>query len=339
MLKQKTISKLLPSIVILSVIIFFGFAFFRGKSIVQKSEKEINPGQVQVESNAKEYVLREIDSKSGLVRWDLSAEESSTENDLQSAIINNIKAHVYKGKEIAFELSAPHAKANSLTKEIYLFGDVTTKDKSGEFVLMSKQISLGMGTSIEAQKGFNLYLKNNGTVIGESALINDDHSKITVTDLKEALFNDIKLSGKNVYIEKDKSSGISIATITNGGTIILKNNDTLTADLIKWKKSGEIEASNNVIYTSGDKLFKAGILTITPDKKVLAKGHVSIKHGDTECYGDSLSYGNDSIITITGNPKAVQGEKEILADKILYDLNLRKVQATGNVRTLVNQKA
>lgn len=318
---------------------FFGFSFFRGKSIVQKSEKEINPSQVQVESNAKEYVLREIDSKSGLVRWDLSAKESSTENGLQSAIINDIKAHVYRGKEIAFELSAPHAKANSLTKEIYLFGNVTTKDQSGEFILMSKQISLGMGTSIEAQNGFNLYLKNNGTVIGESALINDDHSKITVTDLKEALFNDIKLSGKTVYIEKDKSSGISIATITNGGTIVLKNNDTLTANSIKWKKSGEIEASTNVVYSSGDKLFKAELLTITTDKKVFAKGHVSIKHGDTECYGDSLNYGNDSIITITGRPKAVQGDKEILADKILYDLNLRKVQATGNVRTLVNQKA
>ena len=35
--------------------LFFGFAFFRGKSIVQKSEKVINPGQVQIESNAKKY--------------------------------------------------------------------------------------------------------------------------------------------------------------------------------------------------------------------------------------------------------------------------------------------
>ena len=178
MLKQKNISKFIPLILTISIIVFFTVSFFRGKSIVQKSEKEINPNQQLAESEAKKYVLKEIDPKTGQIRWDLSAKEGNTENNLQSAVINDIKAHVYKNKEIVFELSAPHAKANSLTRGIYLFGEVVTKDRDGNFLLKSKQISLGMGTSIEAQKGFNLSLKNNGTVKGESALINDDQSKL-----------------------------------------------------------------------------------------------------------------------------------------------------------------
>ena len=338
MSNQITKAKLIPFILIISTIMLFAFSFFRGKSIVQKSEREIKPELQKVESETKKYLLKELDPKTGLARWDLSAKEGSTENNLQSAVINDITAHVYKGNEIVFELSAPHAKANSLTKGIYLFGEVTTKDKKGNFLLKSTQISLGMGTSIEAQKGFDLFLKDNGTVKGENALINDDQSKIIVTKLKEAVFKDIKLSGENVYIEKNKNGEIGSALIENGGTITLKNNDTLSAGRIKWDNLGNIESSNNVIYNSGDKIFKAGYLTITPDKKVFAKNNVSIVHGGTECYGTSLSYENNSLVVITGNPKAIQGDKVILADKILYDINLKKVQAFGNVKTMVNQK-
>ena len=330
-------SNFIPIIVTILTIAFFAFSFFGGRSIVQKSEKEINPNQQLLESEAKKYVLKEIDSKSGLTRWDLSANEGSTENNLQSAVINDIKAHVYKNNEISFELSAPHAKANSLTKGIYLFGDVITKDKNGKFLLKSVQLSLGMGTSIEAQEGFDLYLKDNGTIKGKSAIINDDQSKITVTELEEALFKDIKLSGKNVYIERSPSGEASTAVIENGGKIILKNNDSLIAGQIKWDKSGNIEASGNVIYNSGDKVFKAGYLTVSPDKKVFAKNGVSIVHGETECSGQSLIFQDNSFIVIIGNPKAVQGDKTILADKIVYDVNLKKVQAVGNVRTVMNQ--
>ncbi len=337
--KRTNISKFIPLILTISMIIFFVISFSRGKSIVQKSEKEINPALQLVESEAKKYVLREMDPKTGLIRWDLSAKEGNTESNLQSATINDIKAHVYKEKEVVFELSAPHAKANSLTKEICLFGKVTTKNRAGDFLLESNQLSLGMGTSIEAQKGFNLSLKNNGTVKGESALVNDDQSKITVTKLEEAVFKDIQLSGENVYIEKNSKGEISSALINNGGKIILKNNDTLSADTIKWDNSGNIEASSNVVYNSEEKLVKAGYLKITPDKKVLAKNNVSIVHGKTECYGNTLSYGNNSFIVITGNPGAIQGDKKILADKIVYDVNSKKVQAVGNVRTIINHKA
>ena len=336
----KQISKFIPLILVISIVTFFTFSFFRGKSIVQKSEKEVNLTQQLVESEAKKYILKEIDPKTGLTRWDLSAKDGNTENNLQSAVINDIKAHVYKDKVVVFELSAPHAKANSLTKGIYLFGNVITKDKNGDFLLKSKQISLGMGTSIEAQKGFDLYLKNNGTVKGESALVNEDQSKITVTKLEEALFKDIRLSGENVYIEKNKEGEVASTLIKGGGKIILvKNNDTLSADTIKWDISGNIEASNNVVYNSGDKVFKADHLTISPDKKVFAKNNVSIIHADTECTGSSLSFTNNSFIIITGNPTAIQGNKKILADKIVYDVNSKKVQAIGNVRTITNRKA
>ena len=336
--KKMNKSKFIPIVLTAATIMFFAFSFIRGRSIVQKSEKEINPNLQLVESEAKKYVLKEIDSKTGLIRWDLTAKEGNTENNLQATIINDIKARVYKGKEIVFELTAPHAKANSLTKDISLFGDVTTKDKKGDFLLKSKEISLGMGTSIEAHKGFDLELKNNGTVKGERVLVNDDQSKIIVTKLAEAVFKDIKFSGENVYIERNMSGEIASAIIENGGEITLKNNDTLTAGKIKWDNSGSVEAVSNVIYNSGDKIFKAGYLTISPDKKVFAKNGVSITHAETQCYGDSLSFENNSFVIITGTPRAVQGDKTILADRIIYDVNLKKVQAVGNVRTVTNVK-
>ena len=194
-----------------------------------------------------------------------------------------------------------------------------------------------MGTSIEAQKGFNLVLKNTGTVIGESALINEDQSKITVKKLKEAAFKDILISGENVYIEKNEKGDLTKAIISDGGNIILKNknNDVLNANKIKWEKDKDIEASGNVIYTSQDKIFKAGYLLVKPNNKFYAKNNVVILHGETQCFGDSFSYENNSIITITGNPKAVQESKQIFADKIVYNLDTNKLEAIGNVRTLV----
>ncbi len=339
MSKKTNLSNLFPLILTVVVIVFFTVSFIKGKSIVKKSEIEIDSNSQVVESEAKEYSLQEIDSKTGLVRWDLTAKEGNTENNLQSTVVNDIKARVYKDKEVVFELSAPHARANSLTKEIYLFDEVITKDKNGKFLLKSKQIALGMGTSIEAQEGFDLELKDSGIVKGEKALINDEQNKITVTNLDEALFEDIKLSGKNVYIERDNKGGILSTKIENGGKITLKNNDVLQANIIKWKNKGTTEAFGKVVYNSGDKIFTADYLTITADKKIYAKNNVSIIHEGTKCFGDSLTYENNSFIVITGKPKAIQGDKEILADKIVYDINLKKIQAVGNVRTMVNQKA
>lgn len=339
-MQKVTLSKITPYIAILAVIAFFSISFLRGSLLLKKSEKEIDIKKQVEEAQAKKYSLKEIDAKTGQTRWQLVAKEGKTENNLQTAIIKDIEAEVYKNNEIVFLLKAPFAKANGTTKEISLFGDVTAKNKSESFLLSAKQVALGMGTSIEAQKGFSLILKGNGTVTGDSALINDDQTEITVKDLKEASFKEILLSGKKVYIEKDKNGDLKNAIISNGGKIILKNqnNDSLIADTIKWQQNGEVEAISNVVYNSGDKVFKAGQLTLKPDKTVYAKNNVQIKHGKTQCFGNSLSYENNSLVVINGKPKAIQNDKQITADKIVYDLNTGKVQAIGNVRTTVANK-
>lgn len=338
--KKPLLSRLAPILSLTIVIIFFIGAFIRGNFLVQKSEKELNPRKQIEEAQAKEYSLKEIDAKTGQIRWQLTAKEGRTEENLQAALINDVRAEVYKDNEIIFELIAPHAKANASTKEIYLFGEVIAKDKKGNFLLTSNQLALGMGTSIEAQKGFNIALKNCGTVIGEDALINDDQTKITVKNLKEAKFKDLILSGGNVDIERDNNGDLLKATISEGGKITLKNlnNDTLYANTIIWTKDGKAEATSNVIYTSEDKVFKAEYLLLQPNKNIYAKTNVSIIHGETKCFGDSLTYENNSIVVISGNPRAFQGDKQIAADKIIYNLNTNTVEAAGNVKTKVAYK-
>lgn len=346
MLKKFKILKSFPFILASGMTIIFIVSFIRGSSIVKKSEKELNPGKQISEAQAAKYSLKEVDTKTGQLRWQLTAKEGSTEENLQAALIKDITAEVYKNNEVVFELSAPFARANASTKEIYLFGEVTATDKSGNFLLNSTQIALGMGTSIEAQKGFNLLLKGSGTVSGESALINDDQTKIIVKELKEATFKDIILSGEKVLIEKDQKGNLTSAIISEGGKIIFKDkkdpknqaNNTLSGNTIKWQKQGEggeVEASDNVVYTSEDKIFKAGYLLLKPDKKIYAKNNVTILHGQTQCYGNDLKFENNSFIVLSGNPKAIQGNKQITADKIVYDINTEKVEATGNVKTIV----
>lgn len=334
---KKNISKLIPLVVISLTIIFFVSSIIKGNVLVHNSEKELNPKKQIDEAQAEKYSLKEIDAKTGQVRWQLTAKEGKTEHNLEAAIIKDIKAEVFKNNSIVFELEAPYAKANNATKEIYLFDQVTAKDKTRNFLLTSNQLALGMGTSIEAQKGFNLILKNIGTVEGDNAIINDDQTKIIVRDLKEAIFKDIVLSGKNVSIEKGKNGDLIQATISSGGKIILKNknNENLAADTIKWNKSGEVEATNNVIYYSKDKTFKAGYLRLTNSGKVYAKNNVLIIHGSTQCYGNSLKYENNSTIVISGNSTANQGNKQIKADKITYNLDTDNVEAQGNVKTIV----
>jgi lipopolysaccharide assembly outer membrane protein LptD (OstA) len=194
-----------------------------------------------------------------------------------------------------------------------------------------------MGTSIEAEEGFTLNLKNENTIKGEKAFINDEQTKFIITKLTEGVFKEIILSGEEVVIEKEKNGELIQAKITSGGKVIIKNENqsNLKAQNINWMKSGEVEAKNNVSYISDGKTFMANYLLLKPDKKIFAKDHVAIEHGKTQCFGESLSFENNSIITITGMPKAIQGNKQISANKIVYDINSGKVQATGNVRTVV----
>ncbi len=330
-------SKHLPKLILISTVILFLFSLVRGNYLVRKSENELSPTKQLDEAQATSYSLREIDAKTGQLRWKLTAKEGKTEDNLQAALIKDITAEVYKNEIPVFNLSAPYGKANAQTKGIYLFGNVIAKDNDGNFLLMSNQIALGMGTSIEAQKGFNLVLKNSGTIVGESALINDEQTKLTISKLKEASFKNILLSGEKVYLEKDKNGDLTRAVISEGGKVILKKdgNDSLSANEIIWKKDGEIEAKDNVTYISKDKTFKAGYILLKPDKRFYAKQNVLITHGETKCYGNALSYENDSLIILTGRPKAIQNGKQIIADKIVYDLNTEKVEATGNVKTSV----
>ncbi|MBI3590152.1 MAG: LPS export ABC transporter periplasmic protein LptC [Candidatus Melainabacteria bacterium] len=344
MIKKTNLTKLVPLAIIIGVIILFAISFIRGNILVKKSEKEINSKKQVYEAQAAKYNLKEIDSKTGQLRWKLTAKEGTTEENLQAALIKDVNAEVYKNNAVIFILNAPFAKANASTKEIYLFGEVTAKNEDGDFSLNSSQVALGMGTSIEAQKGFNLVLRNSGTVSGDNALINDDQTKIIVRKLKEASFKDIILSGEEVSIEKEKNGELKKATVSMGGKIILKNNlksgksSSLQAGTIKWEKDGDIEATSDVTYTSEDKTFKAGYLLLKPDKKIYAKNNVLIIHGETQCYGNNLSFENESIIVITGKPKALQGDREITADKIVYNVTTDKVEALGNVRTVVLHK-
>lgn len=334
------IKKLSPFIVIISMVIFFIGSFIFGTFLVNKSEKEINPKKQTEEAEAKTYTLREIDSKSGALRWELTAKEGKTENNLQATFIKDIKAEIYKNNEVVFELKSPQAKANATTKEIYLFDNVIVKDKKGKFMLECKQLSLGMGASIEAQNGFKLVLIMNGIINGEHALINDDQTKITVRDLKEAEFNDIKVSGGKVQIERNHSGDLLSVNISDHGNVTLRKlqNDTLEANSISWNNNGEVTATHNVTYKSKDKTFSAEHLHIESSGNLTAKNNVQISHGKTKCFGNLLTYNNNNLITITGDTKAVQENKEIKANKILYNINTGKVEASGNVKSTVLNK-
>lgn len=340
MINKLLLKKYSSAIFIAGFIVFFTFSFVRGSILVKRSEKELNTKKVSSEAHANAYILKEVDTKTGDLRWKLTAEEGSTENDLQNASIKGIKAEVYKNNEIVFKLSAPLAKADHNKKEIFLLGEVTAENDTGDFFLKTNQLALGMGTSIEAQKGFNLTLKNSGTISGEEALVNDDQTEIVVKDLKEASFKNISLSGNEVHIEKEKGGDLKNAKITNGGKVLLKNDkkETLTANTINWKKGGEVEAIGNVVYTSTDKVFRAGYLLLKEDGKVYAKNSVQIVHGEVKCSGSSLSFEDDALIVISGRPKAVQGANQITADKIVYNLHTGKVEASGNVKTSSSHK-
>jgi LPS export ABC transporter protein LptC len=330
------IKKYKTAFLLASVAGIFTFSFVKGSSLVKKSEKELNTKEQKSEAKAEGYSLKEIDAKTGTIRWQLTAEEGSTENNLQGASIKGINAEVYKDNKVVFELSAPSAKGNYGSKEIYLLGKVIAKNPLGTFLLTTNQLALGMGTSIEAQKGFSLILKNSGSVIGENAIVNDDQTKIIVENLKEAIFKNLTLSGTKVSIEKDSGdSDLKNAIITEGGKIVIKDelrNDVLTANEIRWKKDGDVEAISNVVFTSNDKTFRAGYLLLKPDGKVIAKNNVLIVHGNTKCSGNQLNYEND-FITVSGKPKAIQGSNQITADKIVYNLQTGKVEASGNVKT------
>ena len=336
---QKFKIKSIPLLILISSIVIFIISFFNARILVKQSEKELNPKQQLTEAQATKYSLKEIDTKTGQLRWQLTAKEGKTEDNLQGATIKDITAEVYRNNEVVFELTAPYAKANAATKEIYLLGDVIAKDKSGNFLLKSNQLAIGMNTSLEAQNGFNLTLKNSGTISGQNALINDDQTMITVKNLEEASFKDISLSGKKVVILREQNGDIKKAVISQGGKVILKNqkDSSLSADSIEWINEGNVQATKNVVYTSEDKIFKAEYLLLKPDKSIYAKDNVLILHGNTQCSGNSLNFENNSKITLNGKPKAIQGEKQITADKIIYDINTNKVEAIGNVKTIIVQ--
>ncbi len=339
-------SKYIPAYFIAGLVMFFTFSYVKGSSLVKKSEKEINVRNQIGEAQTAGYQLKEIDAMTGALRWQLTAKEGTTEDNLQKAFIKGITAEVFKDNEVVFHLQAPLAKGSYGTKEIYLLGGVTAENKTGDFFLKTTQLALGMGTSIEAQKGFQLSLKNTGSVKGESALINDDQTEIIVKSLTEALFKNVALSGAEVHIKKEKGGDLQNAIISNGGKVILKNEkdknkkETLTAGEIRWSKDGEVEAIGNVVYTSADKIFKAGYLLLKSDGKVYAKNNVIIVHGNTRCTGAALSFEDKSLIVVSGKPKAFQGQNQISADKIVYNLQTGKVEAVGNVKTSVsNNKA
>lgn len=341
MSKLKFKTKYYPLIGLSVILGIFAISVIQGKKLVLKSEKEFSSNKNIEDAQAKTYSLKEIDSKTGEMRWQLTAKEGTTGDSLKSALIKDIEAEIYKNKEVVFKLTAPYGKANSSKKEIYLFGGVKAQNKNGSFLLNSSRLDLNDGTSLEAKKGFNLVLKDKGTIRGTQAFINEDQTKIKVIKLIEAVLENIILAGSEVNIDRNEKGELVNALITNGGKVILKNKDnaTLVANSIKWSEGGIVEAISNVTYKSKDRTFMAGYLLLDKEGKIIAKKNVAISHGSTTCTGQELTYENNSLIIIKGNPKAFQDGKQISADKIVYDTKSGKVEALGNVKIVTQDKA
>lgn len=324
----------LPIIYFCLFLSLFLIAFYRGNSIVLKSEKEFKTSKSSSEAIATSYSLKEIDAKTGLLRWVLTAKDGVTGANLKSVIINNITAKVYNGRKIAYKLFAPKGRADSKTKEIFLFGGVVTESANGDFKLLSSTVNIDGNASINTPESFHLILMGKGDIYGTEAKVNDDQTEIAIKSLDKADMENILLSGSNVKINRDDKGDLLSANILNGGKIILKkvDNNSLTANTIKWLKDGSVEALSKVVYTSKDSTLTANKLTMKGDGKIYASNHVKIIYGDTICTGDKLTFEDKSNIIISGSPEAIQNGKVINADKILYNTKSGKVEALGNVR-------
>ena len=73
--------------------------------------------------------------------------------------------------------------------------------------------------------------------------------------------------------------------------------------------------------------------------KLTCTGHVHMqepavpdKHPEREGWSDKAVYENEaSLLTMTGSPRLREGDNRMKGDKVLYDTNLDRVHAEGNV--------
>jgi lipopolysaccharide transport protein LptA len=74
-------------------------------------------------------------------------------------------------------------------------------------------------------------------------------------------------------------------------------------------------------------------------RKITCTGHVHMqepavpdKHPEREGWSDKAVFENDiGLLTMTGSPRFREGDNRMKGDKVLYDTNLDRVHAEGNV--------
>lgn len=70
--------------------------------------------------------------------------------------------------------------------------------------------------------------------------------------------------------------------------------------------------------------------------KAIATGHVEIVDGERKAVSNRAEYIDDTWdIILTGNPKLWNGDNEIQADKIIYNMQARTMKAAGRVRGIL----
>lgn len=298
--------------VLLLIAILYELLVFIPKKIHQSKTDEIKA--VADDLNHEKSLIRGagihmLESIKGTRDWELFAESTQGTKGQGNWDLEKMKVQYYNKEKIDYTVTGNTGKFDSQTKDMEIKGDVITRSANGyEFQ-----------TSEVSYSALERLIQSPGDVV-MVAPADEDGAGLRLTGKKmnvDVVTNTMVIS-ENISAEKQLKSGKlkikSQAAEFSGnnrrvkflGNVVMKYNQFTIQGPEAILNYG---ASNSVL---GIVDFKGGVLITDPDKSAKSETvQLDPKKGE---------------LILEGNPKVVQGEDELMGQRILFIENGKKIQ-------------
>lgn len=275
------------------------------------------------DNNGAEKVMKEVhlvESRSGTRDWELFAETAEGYAGQGSWELKNVKVLFYSGEKIEFTVTGKTGRIDSKTKDMQIAGDVSTVSSNGYRFQSASLIYLADTRLLKSPDRIRMISPpdENGKGMqldGEKMEANVDKSLMRISNgvIAKKQMND----GKTFVI---KSQVAEFSGHDNSAKFLEK----VMIELDTMRMEGP-EAQFS--YRQGTEMLQS----------ILMRGGVRVSDIDKYATSEAVRFDpTDNRFTLTGRPRVVQNNDEILGDQIIFIDGGKRVKVE-NIRARVEK--
>lgn len=243
-----------------------------------------------------------VESREGNRDWELFAEKAEGNKDKGAWELNNVKVLFYDQDQVQFTVTGERGSIDNTSKNMNIEGNVQTLSSNGYRFQTTKAVYSSKDRLLVSPEKVKMYSPPDRK--GKSMSLVGDHMETIIDESRMVIH-------ENVRATKPLDTGKDIKIQSKGAEFSSKSNMARFYEQVSIElESMKLEGPEAGFFYDGDSNFL---------QSVSLKGGVRMSDFDKFATSENLKFEPaENKLILSGKPRVVQNNDEILGDKIIF---------------------